>query len=191
MGFELSLFERDQVLTQIERDKQPFGILQDLIDDQSVTDIIISNFSKMAVQSSRKNILVQRAFASQETYEAFIERILTKAGSSYSTRKPIADGMIGSFARIHAVHKSISDGGPYLTIRLNRFSHVSLSDIYNTHMAPSVIVDYLRSLICAGKTVLVVGEVGTGKTTLTRALAATIPSHESILVIEDLSLIHI
>jgi pilus assembly protein CpaF len=47
------------------------------------------------------------------------------------------------------------------------------------------VFEYLETLIASGRTPLVVGEVGTGKTTLTRALAATFPSDESILVIED------
>jgi pilus assembly protein CpaF len=40
-------------------------------------------------------------------------------------------------------------------------------------------------MIQNGLTLMIVGEVGTGKTTLARALAAAVPADESILVIED------
>src|SRR5690606_24534801 len=110
---------------------------------------------------------------------------LFRAGTTYSTKYPIADGMIGSFARLHAVHKSLCESGPYLTIRLNRFSSVSGSDLVELGLAPSGVISYLQAIVESGNTLLIAGEVGTGKTTLARALASGMPGEESVLVIED------
>jgi pilus assembly protein CpaF len=52
-------------------------------------------------------------------------------------------------------------------------------------MAPPVLLDLLEQYIQNGMTLMLAGEVGTGKTTLARALASSIPSDESVLVIED------
>lgn len=185
LGFELSSWERDEVLSHLEREQRPFGILQELVDDPQVSDIIISDAGKIVVQQGRRNFRTDISFPSQEAYEAFVERLLQKAGSTYSTKKPIADGMIGSFARVHVVHRSLCDTGPYLTIRLNRFSEVAISDLVDAGMAPREVFSYLQGMVNIGATLLIVGEVGTGKTTLARALAATAPADESILVIED------
>jgi pilus assembly protein CpaF len=185
IGVELSSFERDEVLAHLEGDWQPFGPLQPLIDDPRVSDIIVSSFCKVSVQQGRKNVRTQVAFPDQRSYEAFVERLLARAGSSYSTKQPIADGMAGPLVRVHAVHRSLCDEGPYLTVRINRFSTVSCEDLVRSGLAPRPVLDYLRSIVTIGRTMVVIGEVGTGKTTLSRALAATIPSDESILVIED------
>lgn len=185
LGFELSAYERDEILSQLESEQKPFGLLQSLVDNPEVSDIIVSDYAKVSVQQGRKNYSTGIVFPDQSTYEAFVERLLQRAGATYSTKKPIADGMIGSCARIHAVHKSLCDSGPYLTIRLNRFSSVTVDDLVSSGMAPRQVFDYLRAIIATGNTLLVVGEVGTGKTTLVRALAASIPVEESILVIED------
>lgn len=185
IGFELTSYERDQILAQIEAEQQPFGLLQALVDDCEVTDIIVTNSAKISVQQGRRNYTTEITFPNEEAYQNYVERLLQRAGSSFSTKKAIADGMIGSFARIHAVHHSICESGPYLTIRLNRFSAVSLNDLVLAGLAPQLVADYLRAVVRSGKTVLIVGEVGTGKTTLVRALAASMPAHESILVIED------
>lgn len=185
LGFELTNFERDEILAHIEADQKPFGVLQDLVDDPSISDIIITSYSKISIQQGRRNYTTDLSFVDQATYEAFVERILGKAEATYSTKKPIADGMIGSFARIHAVHKCLCETGPYLTIRLNRFSSVTCNDLVQSGLAPKEVFDYMRGIVLAGHTVLVVGEVGTGKTTLVRALAASIPVDQSILVIED------
>lgn len=185
LGIEISTYERDLILSFLEKDKKPFGLLQSLVDDPSVSDIIVSGFSNITIQQGRSNCKTDLSFPSQELYEAFVERLLIKAKSSYSTKIPIADGMIGTHARIHAVHKSIANSGPYLTIRINRFSKVQLNDLHNYGLAPRVILEYLRKIAVAGNTMLIVGEVGTGKTTLARAVASALPLNESLLIIED------
>ena len=184
-GIEITRVERDEILSEIERDRRPFGILQELVDDPSVSDIIVTNYSCISVQQSRRNFSTGLAFVDQESYEAFVERLLQHAQTTYSTKQPIADGTIGGYARVHAVHSSLCESGPYLTVRLNRFSRVSGSDLVKAALAPVEIISYLQALIKNGQTVLIVGEVGTGKTTLARALASSVPHDESILVIED------
>jgi pilus assembly protein CpaF len=185
IGVELSSLERDEILSHLEGDAHTFGILQQLIDDPRVSDIIVAGFSKISIQQGRRSLRTQVRFADQRSYEAFVERLLQRAGTSYSTKQPIADGMVGTLVRIHAVHKSLCEDGPYLTIRINRFTSVTLDDLERAGLAPRAVFDYLRAIVGISRTVMLVGEVGTGKTTLARALAGTIPSDESILVIED------
>jgi pilus assembly protein CpaF len=185
LGFELTSVERDEILVNLERSQREFGILQELVDDPKTSDIIVSGFSKIDVQQGRKNLSTDLTFPDADSYEAFVERLLQRAGSTYSTAKPIADGMIGNYARIHVVHKCLCETGPYLTIRINRFPTVSIDDLSKFGLAPVEVFSYLKGLVSSGQTVLVVGEVGTGKTTLIRALASSLPAHESILVIED------
>lgn len=185
LGIELTRVERDEILAEVERDQKPFGVLQPLVDDPSVSDIIVTDFSRISVQQGRRNHTTSLSFANREAYYAFVERLLQRAGATYSTKKPIADGTIGGFARIHAVHPSLCESGPYLTIRLNRFSTVGTGDLLKAGLAPREVLRYLEAMIQNGQTLMIVGEVGTGKTTLARALAASVPADESILVIED------
>ena len=184
-GLDLTAYECDQILGYIETTQKPFGALQELVDDKQITDIIVTDYSKVTVQHGRRNLATDFSFPSQEAFEVYVERLLKRAGSTYSTKKPIADGMIGSFARVHVVHKSLCESGPYLTIRINRFSEVAIQDLVDAGMAPQGVFDYLRAMVRSGQTILVVGEVGVGKTTMVRGLAAAIPMDESILVIED------
>jgi pilus assembly protein CpaF len=177
-GFDLTNYERDLIVAQVEKEQRPFGVIQDLVDDPKISDIIISAYNSVTVQQGRRNYSTGVVFPNQENYEAFVEKLLSRASSNYSTKKPIADGMIGSFARVHAVHASISDGGPYCTVRLNRFSSVTLKDLESNGLAPAPILAYLKAIVRSGHTVLVAGEVGTGKTTLTRALSSTMPHDE-------------
>lgn len=185
LGFTLSAQEKDEILAYLERDSRPFGILQELVDDLSVNDIIVTAWNKVHVQIGRKNYRSAIGFASPTDYLAFVERLLTRAGSSYSTKIPVADGMIDGFARIHAVHSSLCAEGPFLTIRINRFSEIEIDDLQYYGLAPRPILEYLAALVRSGQTIMIAGEVGTGKTTLARALGAMIPAEDSVLVIED------
>lgn len=184
IGFELNDFEKDQILAILEKDNFEFGLLQELIEDPSISDIIVHDYKTITAQMGRKNIRSRLKFPSEKFYDAFVERLLAKAGTSISTKRPIADGMIGNNVRLHAVHKCLCESGPYLTIRINRYDAIDASQLIG-HSAPQEIFDYLMACVRVGLTVMVVGEVGTGKTTLLRALGACIPDHESILVIED------
>lgn len=185
LGLELNNREKDQIIEYLEADREGFGILQNLVDDPTVTDILISSYNHIVVQRNRRNLRTKLSFSSPDEYEAFVERILLRSNTSYSTKTPIADGMLESFARIHAVHKSICTGGPYLTIRLNRFSTIGPKMLVDSGFAPEEIFRYLEDCMRQGLSVLLVGEVGTGKTTLARALGNCIPNDESVLVIED------
>jgi pilus assembly protein CpaF len=184
-GFELTPAEATELLSIVEQEYRPFGVLQSLIDEPSISDIIVHDYAKVAIQIGRKNFPTDIRFPSQTSYEAFVEKLLIKAGTTYSTKQPIADGMIGGLVRIHAVHRSLCAGGPYLTIRVNRFDTISLSMLSDAELAPSPIIEYFKIFGQQGRTILLVGEVGTGKTTLARAIAGSIPAHDSVLVIED------
>lgn len=185
LGYSINSQEKDEIFTYIEKEHQPFGVLQDLVKDVGINDIIVSAYNRIVIQKGRRNYKTGLCFASPEDYEAYVEKLLIKASSSYSTKIPIADGMIGDSARIHAVHKTICDEGPYLTIRLNRYLEIKNDDLISLGLAPREVFDYLTAVVQSGQTLMIAGEVGTGKTTLARAVASEIPSEESILVIED------
>ena len=55
-GIQLTSVEKSEILAHIEINRRTFGVLQELVDDQSVSDIIISDFSRITVQVGRKNI---------------------------------------------------------------------------------------------------------------------------------------
>ena len=162
-----------------------FGALKPLIDDHQISDIIMTSPSAIFVKKGNQITKSDITFPSALKYEQLADRMLTVADNSFSVSKPIVDGMVTPLVRIHAVHKVLCEEGPYVTLRVSRFTSVKFQDLCRGTMAPRPILNYLRGMLLTGNTILIAGEVGTGKTTLIRALASTIPSQESILVIED------
>jgi pilus assembly protein CpaF len=73
-----------------------------------------------------------------------------------------------------------------LTIRISRHQEIGIDALVHFELAPRLMFDYLADAVQSGSaTVLITGEVATGKTTLLRALAAEIDRTEALLVIED------
>ena len=184
-GYRLSDFETENLTRHLESSFSPLGILQPLCEDTQVSDIIVRSYNRIDYQCGRRNFKTGLAFADQADYESFVERLLAKQGRSCSVKQPIVDVMLNEVTRLNVVHQSLARGGPYLTIRLNRFRDVSLEDLHSSGLAPLPILEYLRLAVRSGLTILIAGEVGTGKTTLGRALASQIAVEDSVLIIED------
>ncbi|MCB0346467.1 MAG: Flp pilus assembly complex ATPase component TadA [Bdellovibrionales bacterium] len=165
--------------------RQLFGVLKPLLDDPEISDIIITNHAHVAVRRHGKTELTKYRFPDQKSYVNFVDRLLLESGVTYSTSKPIVDGVLPSGIRVHAVNTVLCEDGPYCTIRLSRYPVVESRQLREGGLAPQSVFDYLEAMVASGNTVLIAGEVASGKTTLLRALAASVPDDNSILVIED------
>lgn len=184
----LSDQERTAVVAALSSSFEDFDVLTGLVDDPQINDIIVRSYDDISVQKGRSNFQTGLAFSDNESYKAFVEQLLKRAGKSCTVATPVVDAAVGSEIRLCVSHESLTPEGigPLLTIRLARHTKTSLSALEQFGLAPRIVLDYLATLVESGQcTLLIAGEVGTGKTTLVRALASVIPEHEAILVIED------
>jgi pilus assembly protein CpaF len=180
--------ERTAVVSILTHSFEDFGILSMLIEDPSVNDIIVRGFDDISVQKNRRNYATGLSFGDSNSYRAFVEQLLKRAGKACTTATPVIDAAHGENVRLCVTHESPSPkgDGPLLTIRIARHSSISLAGLIRSELAPQPILTYLGALVSSGEcTLLISGEVGTGKTTLVRALAGEIPETEAVLIIED------
>lgn len=187
-GEELSERERTSVVAALNASLEHYDILTPLIERADVNDIIVRSYRDISVQIGRRNMQTDLAFASQEAYRAFIENLLKRVGKACTLACPVVDAAIDPDIRVCVTHESFSPegSGPMLTLRVVRHPQVGLETLATTEMAPRVILDYLATLVEAGQaSFLISGEVGTGKTTLVKALISRIPVDEALLIIED------
>jgi pilus assembly protein CpaF len=134
--------------------------------------------------------VLQRADARFENAAAVSElahRIAAGVGRELTLERPFVDARMRDGSRANAVIAPV--GGP--TIAIRKFSRLSLALRGST---PSWVADgalsgaaadLLAHAVRAHANVLIVGATGAGKSTLLRSLAAEIPAHERIIVIED------
>lgn len=185
---QLSERERAEVVSALNASSDQYSVLSPLIADADVNDVIVRAYNDVSVQKNRENLQTTIQFSDADSYRAFVEQLLKRAGKSCTLGTPVVDVAVDTYVRACVTHESFSPpgSGPMLTLRISRHRSISLGGLALAGLAPALLLDYLRVLVVSGEvTLLLAGEVGTGKTTLVKALAHEIPASQAILVIED------
>src|SRR6202789_4630486 len=120
-----------------------------------------------------------------------LEVIANQLGKKLDEDNPLLHAQLPDGSRLAAVIPPVVRPAPALTIRKFTSRHYTINDLITRGTLTQPLADFLGEQIRSGKTLLISGGTGTGKTTLLRILADFIPDHDRIVVIEDTSELHI
>ncbi len=120
-----------------------------------------------------------------------LEVIANQLGKRLDEDNPVLHAQLPDGSRLAAVIPPVVRPAPALTIRKFTSRHYTVDDLIARGTLTWSLAEFLAEQIAAGKTLLISGGTGTGKTTLLRILANAIPEQERIVVIEDTSELHI
>jgi pilus assembly protein CpaF len=120
-----------------------------------------------------------------------LEVIANQLGKKLDEDNPVLHAQLPDGSRLAAVIPPVVRPSPALTIRKFTSRHYTVEDLIARGTLTRPLADFLSAQIAAGKTLLISGGTGTGKTTLLRILADAIPVEQRIVVIEDTSELHI
>jgi pilus assembly protein CpaF len=181
----LTRAERNNLFEQIAAEILAFGPIQPLLQDDSVTEIMVNGPGNVYVERKGKIQRTNITFQNEEHVLRIIDRIISPLGRRCDESQPMVDARLPDGSRVNAVIPPISLVGPVLTIR--KFSRVPLTaeDLikYGTWSAETV--EFLQGCVSARLNVVVSGGTGSGKTTLLNILSGFIPDDERIVTIED------
>jgi pilus assembly protein CpaF len=114
-----------------------------------------------------------------------LEVIANHLGKRLDEDNPRLQAQLPDGSRLAAWIPPLVSPAPALAIRKFTSRHYTMDDLIARGTLTQPLADFLAEQICVGKTLLISGGTGTGKTTLLRILANSIPEHERIVVIED------
>jgi pilus assembly protein CpaF len=120
-----------------------------------------------------------------------LEVIANQLGKRLDEDNPVLHAQLPDGSRLAAVIPPVVRPAPALTIRKFTSRHYTVDDLIARGTLTRALADFLEGQIHSGKTLLISGGTGTGKTTLLRILANAIPKEERIVVIEDTAELHI
>jgi len=130
---------------------------------------------------------VQPAFDDVYHLESILDRLLAAGGTDLAQAGPFAEvGAVlkGRRARISFAGPPVSTGYS-LALRLHPAHALALDDLTaEPALIPPLAADVLRAILAAGRGLLIVGDAGTGKTTLAGALAAALPAQSRAAIVE-------
>src|SRR5579863_4384210 len=114
-----------------------------------------------------------------------LEVIANHLGKRLDEDNPLLNAQLPDGSRIAAVIPPVVRPAPALTIRKFTSRQFTVDDLIARGTLSASLGEFLGDQIRSGKTVLISGGTGTGKTTLLNVLAQAIPDEERIVVIED------
>jgi len=161
------------------------GPLEDMLEDESITEIMVNGPSQVYVERAGRLELTDCNFINDASVHSIIERIVSPIGRRIDESQPYVDARLADGSRVNAIIHPLSLIGPCITIRKFSKEPFSVSDLIGFGTLTADIADFLRICVLLRKNIIVSGGTGSGKTTLLNVLSSYLPSTERILTIED------
>jgi pilus assembly protein CpaF len=181
----LSTDERQRLTAELADDVLGFGPLQRLLDDPTVTEIMVNGPDMIYVEQSGKLTRTGGCFTSEEHLRRVIDRIVSRVGRRIDESSPLVDARLADGSRVNAIIPPLAFSGSTLTIRKFSKDPFTVEDLINFGTLTPEMAELLRACVEARLNVIVSGGTGTGKTTLLNVLSSFIPDGERIVTIED------
>jgi pilus assembly protein CpaF len=177
--------ERHHLVLDIQHEMLGFGPLEPLLNDPTVSDILVNTCHKVYVERRGRLELTDVSFHDNAHLMKIIEKIVSRVGRRVDESSPMVDARLPDGSRVNAIIPPLAVDGPLVSIR--RFGAVPLS-VQNLLELKSVtppMIKVLESLGLAKVNMLISGGTGSGKTTLLNLISGFIPGNERIVTIED------
>ncbi len=181
----LSVDERAMIIREIEDDTLGLGPIQRLLEDRTVTEIMVNGHTEVYVERGGIITLSDSRFIDEDHLRRVIDRIVARVGRRIDESSPLVDARLPDGSRVNAVIPPLAVKGSSLTIRKFSDTPYSVDDLINFGSFTQPLAEFLDGCVKAKLNILVSGGTGTGKTTLLNVLSSFIPTNERIVTIED------
>lgn len=181
----LSRPERQRLFEQITAEILGFGPLQPLLEDESITEVMVNGSKNIYIERGGKLIRVPVSFESDEHVMRIIDRIVAPLGRRIDESSPYVDARLPDGSRVNAVIPPISLVGPVLTIRKFAKVPITLDQLIQFGSITPEALQFLKACVESRLNMIISGGTGSGKTTLLNILSQFIPGDERIVTVEN------
>lgn len=177
--------EIQRLVKEILDEALELGPIQDLLQDDSVSEVMVNRKDQIYVERGGKLVLTNSTFSGTSQLLACIERIVSPLGRRIDEKTPYVDARLTDGSRVHAIIPPLAVQGPMITIRKFSKHRITYKDLVKFGSMTDEMADFLRACIEARLNVVISGGTGSGKTTLLNVMASFIPPNERIVTVED------
>lgn len=182
---EILVSEMTRLRQEVFHSLRKLDILQDLVDDPSITEIMINGADSVFVERGGGLEQLPLRFSSAERLLDVVTRIVSACNRVVSESSPIADARLPNGDRVNVVLAPTALNGPILTIRRFPEHPIEVKDLLAFGSLSGELADFLKALVRSGYNIFISGGTGSGKTTFLNAMSAFIPEEERVITIED------
>lgn len=177
--------DSDTLIKRVLDEALGLGPLEDLQQDDSITEILVNNSRQIYVERNGQLELSDRTFSNDYAILGVIERIVARVGRHIDENSPMVDVRLKDGSRVNAIIPPLSIRGPTLTIRKLNREPLQIDDLVGYGTLAADMSEFLEMCIHVRRNILISGGTGSGKTTTLNVLASYIPDSERIITIED------
>jgi pilus assembly protein CpaF len=184
-GIPMTMVERDRVIEEIQDEVFGLGPLEQLLKDQTISDIMINGFDNVYVERAGRLVETNVRFKDQAHLRMIIDRIVSNVGRRIDDSSPIVDARLDDGSRVCAVIPPLSLIGPVMSIRRYGKKLLTTDELLKNQTFTSGILDFLSACVEARMNIVIAGGSGSGKTTMLNTMSRFIPENERVVTIED------
>ena len=181
----LSRPERARLFEQISAEILGFGPLQPLLEDETITEIMVNGAKNIYIERKGKVHRVPVTFENNDHVMRIIDRIVAPLGRRIDESSPYVDARLPDGSRVNAVIPPISLVGPILTIRKFSRNPITIEQLIQFGSITPEGIQFLKACVESRLNVVISGGTGSGKTTFLNILSSFIPGDERIITIEN------
>ena len=177
--------DREEVITDVMHEVLGLGPLEPLLQDPTISDILVNTFKQVYVERGGKLELAAQRFNDNTHLREIIDKIVSRVGRRIDESSPMVDARLEDGSRVNAIIPPLALDGPLLSIRKFSRDKLQLEQLVERRALTAAIGDTLQAIVRARLNVLIAGGTGCGKTTMLNVLSGFIPAEERIVTIED------
>jgi pilus assembly protein CpaF len=182
----LTVAERQALVQSVTDDVLGYGPIDQLLRDESITEVMVNGPHHVYVERSGKLTLVDEVKFADETHlRRIIDKIVSQVGRRVDEANPMVDARLPDGSRVNVVVHPLSIGGPFMTIRKFSKDPYTVEDLIGFGSFTPQVAHFVNQCVKGRLNIVVSGGTGTGKTTLLNVLSSFIPQDERIVTVED------
>ncbi|MBT2439963.1 CpaF family protein [Streptomyces sp. ISL-36] len=161
------------------------GRLQSLLDQEGVEDVMVDGLRAHVEYHDRPRQTIEKVADSHEELITWVNRMASLSGHgerSLTQATPMVGFRMPDGSRVTA---SLLTTRPSVVIRRHRIRQHGIAELVQWGSINPILERFLAACVHAKMNILVVGDMGAGKTSLLRALGREIPPSERLVTLES------